>query len=523
MSKRGLSRRSFLKQASVVTAATVGSAAPVSGREESAASDCGSVWEAPAKQQGNNLNVILLVADTFRRDNLECYGSQWVECPNLNKFAQEAVIFQDAYPEGLPTIPFRRTLWTGRRVLPFRYYRQHEPVQLPGWHSLYNEDVTLSETLLEAGYIPALIGDLPHLQRPGRNFHRGYRVHEWIRGQETDYYGTSPHKLLDVSDIVPDSYLSQIKHLHEFLSQYKANRQRWQEEGESLIQLVAEATIRWLKGNRDQRPFFLHVEAFDPHEPWDPPARFLEKYMPNAKGHTWIEPPYENVKLLEEAKQRMRANYAAEVACVDFWLGKVLDTIGELGLLDNSVVVFLADHGTLLGEQDQFLKGPEKLRGQVTRIPLLIRLPGKQHARRRVSGFVQIQDLMPTLLSLLGLKSPSRVTGSSFWPLVTGQTRSIREYAVQAYGWIAAIRNREWNYSRIWKPEGYQEKYAPQLYDLTKDPQELHDVADKHSDVTRQLSAQLMEYLRSGEALTRGSFQEKESLHPGQVYVKNAR
>ncbi len=521
MSKPEFSRRNFLRRISLAGTA-LGVSSSAIARDKSA-TECGSIWEQLPKQEGNNLNLILMVSDTFRRDNLECYGSKWIECPNLNKFAQDSIILEDAYPEGMPTIPIRRTLWTGRRITPFHYYRQSEPVQLPGWHPLFNEDVTLSEVLLEAGYIPALISDIPHLQRPGRDFHRGYRVYEWIRGQETDYYGTSPHKYLDVSDIVPQDYLSQIKNLHEFLSQYKANRQRWRQEGESLVELVARAAIRWLKENHDQKPFFLHIEAFDPHEPWDPPPRFLEKYMPNASGYSWIEPPYANVKLPAEAKQRMRANYAAETTCVDFWLGKVLDTIGELGLFDNSMVVFLADHGALLGEQDQFLKGPEKLRGQVTHIPLLIRMPGKQFAGRRVSGFVQVPDVMPTLLSLLGLNPPSRVTGTDFWPLVTGQTRSLREFAVQAYGWIAAIRTREWNYSQIWKPKAYEAEYPPQLYNLVKDPEELTNVADKHPDVVRRLSSQLKEYLDSGREVTRGSFHEKESFHTGAVYVKGVR
>jgi arylsulfatase A-like enzyme len=139
----------------------------------------------------------------------------------------------------------------------------------------------------------------------------------------------------------------------------------------------------------------------------------------------------------------MRANYAGEAACVDYWLGKVLETIGELGLFENSIVVFLSDHGAMLGEQEQFLKGPEKLRGQVTHIPLLVRMPGKQFAGKRVSGFVQIPDVMPTLLSLLGLKAPTRVTGQNFWPLVSGETRSLRDRAVQGYGWIAAVRTGE--------------------------------------------------------------------------------
>jgi arylsulfatase A-like enzyme len=522
MSQQELSRRNFLRRASLATTA-LGVSSPSFARETSDKATCGSVWQEPPKQGGNNLNLILLVSDTFRRDNLECYGSKWVECPNLNQFARDSIIFEDAYPEGMPTIPIRRTLWTGRRILPFHYYRQPEPVQLPGWHSLYNEDVTLSEVLLAAGYIPALISDIPHLQRPGRNFHRGYRVYEWVRGQETDYYGTSPHGHLDVSEIVPQDYLSQIKDLHGFLSQYKANRGRWQTKGESLVELVARGAIGWLKENHNQKPFFLHVEAFDPHEPWDPPARFLEKYLPNASGHSWIEPPYVDVKLPEEAKRRMRANYAAETSCVDSWFGKVLETIGELKLFDNSVVVFLADHGALLGEQEQFLKGPEKLRGQVTHIPLLIRMPGKQYAGRRVSGFVQMPDLMPTLLSLLGLKSPSRVTGTNFWPLVTGETRSLRESAIQAYGWIAAVRSGEWNYSQVWKPEAYEGQYHAQLYNLSKDPEELTNVAEKYPDIVRQLSHQLKEYLDSGREIARGSFQERESLRSGSVYVKGAR
>ena len=99
----------------------------------------GSHWERPPKQQGNNLNVILLVSDTFRADNLAAYGSQWVECPNLNRLAEQAIIFEDAHPEGMPTIPIRRQLYTGRRIIPTYSYYQHEPVQLPdGINSITN-------------------------------------------------------------------------------------------------------------------------------------------------------------------------------------------------------------------------------------------------------------------------------------------------------------------------------------------------------------------------------------------------
>ncbi len=515
------SRRNFLKTAAAVAAAAGGG---LGARTEAADAPTlpaasGATWERPPKQRGNNLNLIVLVSDTFRRDNLACYGSRWVECPHLNQFAKEAVIFEDFYPEGMPTIVIRRTLYTGRRVIPCYYFAQPEPVQLPGWHPLYHEDVTLAETLVMAGYLTALIADLPHFFRPGRNFQRGFNVFRWLRGQEFDSYGTSPHQLLDVRDLAAPGYLARFPGLHAFLSQYKANRALWRRQGDSLVQIVAQEAMAWLRQNHAQRPFYLQLEAFDPHEPWDPPAHFLRRYLPHAQGPSYIEPPYATVPLAKEIKERFRANYAGEASCVDFWLGKVLTTIRELGLLENSIVVFMADHGAMLGEQGQFLKGPEKLRGQVTHLPLLVRLPGAQHAGQRVSGFVQIPDLMPTLLHLMGLRPPARVTGQNCWPLVTGETRSLREFVVQTYGWVGAARNREWNYSGVWEPRAKGAHERPQLYNLESDPEELTNVAERYPDVVRRMAGLLRDYVASGQGLTFGSFNAPPSFGAGATYI----
>lgn len=521
------SRRTFLKTA-VVGAAAEASLPEwkASGQTVSPSDQCGSVWEKPPKQSGNNLNLIVIVSDTFRRDNLGCYGPKWLdslETPNLDRFAKDAVIFEDFYAEILPTIPVRRTLYTGRRAIPCYYFPQQENVQLAGWHPLYYEDVTLSETLLEAGYINNLISSLYHQFKPGRNFHRGFHTWRWIRGLEFDYYGTSPHSLLDVSDLASDEYLKLFPGLRSFCSQYKANRNLWKQEGESVVQIVAETAIRWLKDNFTQKPFYLQVESFDSHEPWDPPRRFLEKYLPNATGPRFVEPPYDTVPLPDHIKTRFRANYAGAVNCVDYWVGNLLDTIEQLGLFDNSVVVFMSDHGAMLGEHGQFLKGPDKLRGQVTHVPLLVRVPGKQHAGKKVSGFVQAPDIMPTLLNLLGLKPPSRVTGESFWPLVTGEKDQLRDSVVQTYGWVGSVRNQEWSYSEIWKPEARQDKfhaypgatlseYKPQLYDLENDPKELTDVSEKHPDIARQMATKIKEYIASGGHLTFGTFNARPTL-----------
>jgi arylsulfatase A-like enzyme len=320
--------------------------------------------------------------------------------------------------------------------------------------------------------------------------------------------------------------------LHNLLSQYKANRNLWLQEGEAVSQITAQTAIRWLNENHQKRPFYLHVEFFDPHEPWDPPGRFLEKYLPGAAPPGYIEPPYDTVPLPEDVQRRLRANYAGAASCVDNWVGCLLDTIGQFGLFENSVVVFMADHGAMLGEHGQFLKGPDKLRGQVTHVPLLLRVPGSQHAGKKVEGFVQFPDVMPTLLGLLELKPPSRVTGRDFWPLVTGAATQIHDYVVQTYGWVGVVRNHEWSYSEIWKPQAPQTKfckypgappaiYRPQLYNLEKDPKELTDVADKYPDVARQMSAKLKEYIASGEGLTSGSFNGKPTLDTAEgLYAK---
>jgi arylsulfatase A-like enzyme len=512
------SRRDLLKTAAL--AGLAGTAPNAAAAALPSPSESGSHWERPPEQRGNNLNLIVLVSDTFRADNLAAYGSEWVQTPYLNRFAEESVIFEEAYPEGLPTIPIRRQLYTGRRIVPTYYYHQHEPVQIAGWHHLYNEDVTIAETLYEADYLTALIADVPHLQRPGRNFHRGFGHYDWVRGQEIDSYGQAPRKKPDFSALYPADYLEANElgrqfgreprqGFADFLNQYTANRNRWIKDGNSIVEQTAKKAIAWLKENHNQGPFYLHVEAFDPHEPWDPPQEFLEKYLKEPTQHSWPEPPYGNVKVPEEGVKRLRANYAGEASSVDYWYGQVLETARGLGLFDNSVVVFLSDHGALLNEQGQWVKGPERLRTQVTHVPLIVHVPGGDFRGKRVSGFVQVPDYVPTFLGRLNIKPSTRVTGQDLWPYVTGEATNSRDHIVTAYGYIASVTTPEWNYSAIWNREKYKGTYKPQLYDRKKDPHELKDVADQHPEVLKHLQAKLDQYIASGWEITNGSFNEK--------------
>lgn len=519
---KGATRRDVLKGGALAGIAGIlgcKDKATTAGTEAAANTKPKTHWDAPLAQSGNNLNVIVLVSDTFRADNLEVYGSQFVEAPNLNQFAREAVVFESMYPEGMPTVPIRRQLYTGRRIFPTHSYFQQSTTQAYGWHPLYLEDVTLSETLQAAGYQTALIADLYHIMKPGLNFHRGFNYFEWIRGQEIDFYAQAPRTVPDLSGLYPDEYFALLEKsnspgrkgdaLRKFLNQYLANRKRWLQHGDSIAEQTAKSAVSWLKENHDQGPFYLHVEIFDPHEPWDPPQHFLERYLKDPTKHTWPEPPYGNVKVPEEGVKRLRANYAGEASNVDYWYGQVLQTAKSLGLYDNTVIVFLADHGALLNEQGQWVKGPEKIRRQVSHVPLLIHVPKSEHNGKKVSGFAQTADVAPTVLGQLNLKPSPRVTGENLWPFVTGERTNRREYIVSAFGGIASVRTPEWNYSAIWDKEKYQGQYKPQLYDLKNDPDELKTVADDHPDVLTHLQSKLDEYIDSGKDITGGSFSEE--------------
>jgi arylsulfatase A-like enzyme len=200
--------------------------------------------------------------------------------------------------------------------------------------------------------------------------------------------------------------------------------------------------------------------------------------------------------------EHARALYAGFVTFVDLRIGKFLQQVESLGLMKNTIIAFTADHGTMMGEQGQFHKGETRLRTQVTNVPLLIYHPGKKWSGRRVRGLVQHTDVVPTLLSVLGVPIPERVTGESLMPLLESDFGSWREAIVTGWGEHGSVRTAEWNYIGRWS-EGTR---FEELYDVKHDPKELHNVASKHSSVVEELHGKLKEHVANGWSVTRGTF-----------------
>jgi len=200
--------------------------------------------------------------------------------------------------------------------------------------------------------------------------------------------------------------------------------------------------------------------------------------------------------------EHSRALYAGLVTFVDAQIGKFLRKVESLGLMKNSLIVFTADHGTMMGERKQFHKGENRIRTQVTHVPLAICHPRKQWEGRRIGGFVQHTDIMPTVLGLLDVPVPARVTGESLAPLIEERRDSTRDTIVTGWGEHGAVRTHEWVYIGRWSPGAPFEE----LYDVRKDPLELENVAAQNPAVVKEYRERLKRYVEGGWAITKGTF-----------------
>ena len=436
-----------------------------------------------AKGDDFSMNIIQIVSDTFRRDFLGCYGNNWIHTEHLDKFARDSVIFDRAYIASFPTIPHRHDLFTGRYT--FTYST---------WAPLPKDEVILSQLLRQAGYVTMLIVDTYHMIRDAHYFDRGFDGWWWIRGQEHDRYMTNPPEVSEERQkALGRQYLQNVS-LRRFEEDY-------------FVAQTMTSAIKWLELNYDQHEkFFLHIDTFDPHEPWDPPRWYVEMYNPEWKGGDvpggayipGIERPAAS-ELTEEQLNHLRALYAGEVTMVDRWIGRLLQKIDDLGLLEDTAIIFTTDHGTYIGEHNYVGKRP-RLYEEVAHIPLIIRLPdslGAPSGRR--DEIVQSPDIMPTILELAGVNIPPTVQGRSFLSVIRGESEG-RDFAVSSAS-LAGQRLPDWITvtSKRWALLASQAESGikSELYDLSRDPGETRNLIEEESEVADELRSKMISLLRS--------------------------
>ena len=367
-----------------------------------------------------------------------------------------------------------------------------------GWEPLQDGETTLAQILAGEGFHTAAAVDTPFYLHGGMNYDRGFRTFRMHSGQRES-------------------------------QDYRAYRRH--ESDYNAPQTFTNA-MHWLEGHYKE-DFFLYVDTWDPHEPWDAPQYYTELYWPGYDGEV-ITPAYsrwqDTAGFTEDMVRKAHATYCGEITMVDTWIGYLMRCVENLGLMDKTAIIFTSDHGFYFGEHGGLfgkmtrVKQPDgtpyplgEWRGwahsplyeQIVRLPLLMYVPGI--APGVCGQLTSAVDVMPSVLDVLGVEIPDFVQGDSLLPKVRDASLSGREYVVSTMPFsnpgdavhvvdsvrrlvraspVTVVTTGQWSllYSM---DEGISE-----LFNLESDPGQEDDVISTHPEVAKEIHQYLVRFMR---------------------------
>jgi arylsulfatase A-like enzyme len=399
------------------------------------------------------MNCIVIVCDTLRRDHCGPYHGglplsgvthaqqpDWVvPTPNMDRLAERGVVFDQAWAGSTPCMPARRDIYTGR----YEFLER-------GWGPLEDDDAdlprvisgssnqSLAQQLREGRPVSYLVTDHFHLwERGAGNYHMGYSGFEFVRGHEADAWKTDP-----VEFEVPDGDTHKVERHFRNLAALPP------EERAPFAERVFRSAAEWLDGNHTHDPFYLHIDCFDPHEPWDPPEDLLKMFDPRGYDvERWNSMvPYDEWErhMTPDQLRHVQARYAAQVVLTDKWLGHLLDKMDEHGLWESTVLIFTTDHGTYNGDRGRIGKLQTHHFASCSRLPFVIAHPEGPKGERR-EQLAQLVDIYPTVLGVLGIPCPEGIHGVDLVPAVMSPDAPTRSYAITGmYGRSVSLTDGRW-------------------------------------------------------------------------------
>lgn len=383
--------------------------------------------------------IILISIDTLRADYLGVYGAPEGLTPAIDAFADSAVVFEDAVTSATSTLPSHTSLFYSLHTLVHNAYTGNPPDP---------QVVSPIEVLRASGLRTAAFVGGGQL-RPAFGLDRGFETYEVVNTRNINRRTRNTDRLGDL-------YMA----ASSFLERSGAD------------------------------PFFLFLHTYEPHHPYDAPEQFVARAeaLGAGRGDVALDAPLvpfeEGLGVPEGAwvADNRRLQYAAEVAYVDDFMGRLLGRLDELELSDDVVVIFLADHGESLGERG--LIGHNRFTTEQLRVPLVVHVPGG--IARRVAAPVQLLDVMPTVFSLVGLEAPYPFAGGDLTSLLRGEAAAWDDDRVrfsENKGNAAVLRGP-------WKaifPVDPVVHSRVRLFNLAEDPGELVDRSAEFADVAMEL------------------------------------
>jgi len=498
-------------------------------------------------------NILWYCTDQQRYDTINALGNSHIHTPNLDALCEEGVGFTRAYTQSPICTASRATFLTGRYPNSHHVYRNNNEYFPPN-------EVLVTKLLADAGYDCALAGKL-HLSLAKKgNLERrpddGYRIFFWSNHPNPDYpyghdyaiwleeeKGVDPVELYgalsgQIGAGVPTEY----------------HQTTW----------CSEMAIRFITEKRDG-PWLMSINPFDPHPPFDPPQEYLERYDPEKLPYPLFrESDIERQKAFRHFEQQtteainpltssdkdnitgsvdrgvmgsvppsaydarlVKACYYGMIELIDDQFKRIIDTLDSTGQRENTLIIYMSDHGELLGDHGLIYKGCRFFESLV-RVPLIISWPAKGVKSIKSDALVELVDLAPTLLEAAGLEVPYLMQGKSLLPLLTGQSDPnhhkyyvLSEYNDALAGHPAHTHGAMYCDGR-YKISIYEGETIGELFDLESDPGEFLNLWDDPQSASLK-SELILRHFQAYLATTSAGVRHATEQWPGKGHAPKSR
>lgn len=447
------------------------------------------------------MNLVWFCTDQQRYDTLSCMGNPYLHTPNIDRLAREGVLFTNAYAQCPICTPSRASFLTGRYPCVTKAF-------FNGNEFFSKDEILVTKLLADAGYICGLTGKL-HLtgaeKRMEQRTDDGYSFMQWSHHPHDDWpEGVNHYQTwlkaqgIDWKKVYGGRFTSMSQWPPTENPGFSGKEVGVPAELHQTTWCVSEA-IRFMEEQKGKGGWLVSINPFDPHPPLDPPQSYKDRLevqdMPLPlwqEGELDNKPPHQQrdyviggqnggadsiIGMSDETKREYFRDYYAEIQLIDDQMGRLIDYLEESGQRDNTLIVFMSDHGEMCGDHGLYWKGAYFYEG-LTHVPLVFSCPDRIGSGIVSSALVELVDVAPTILELLGMEVPHYMQGRSLAGILTGAAAPDRfrdSVYSEFYSCLKGCHEdifATMHFDGRFKLVTYHGKRYGELYDLKDDPGE---------------------------------------------------
>ena len=443
-------------------------------------------------------NILYIMDDQHRWDYLGSMGADFIKTPNLDRLAKRGVQFTQCTTNSPVCAPARVAVASGMQ--PHRLGALSNQCYLPRTATTYYQ------RLRDHGYYVGCVGKLDLAKPNPYNGRDGDRPSTYMWGfthpVECEGKGHAGKSKIPQG---PYNYFLQEKGLLDaFVDDYDTRTTTTCHDSVLPTEafedtFIGQRSVQWIEEIPNDFPWHLFVSFVGPHNPFDPPTEYADKYRnadvppaipPNFEGKPdWVAGRNLTENMTDEEVAETRRQYCAYIELIDAQIGEILDAVEKKGVLDNTYVIFASDHGEMLGDFGAYLKTMPYEAS--LRVPLIVAGPGIEGGRVSDEP-VELIDTNATICDMAGLPPQPNIDAKSLCPVLRGETDHHRTEAISGLKNFRIIRTKTHKYVD-------HHNDIPELYDLVNDPQELHNIAGENPKLVNELSTRMKARFIEGE------------------------